>query len=69
MTEDRYVVWVRGCQRDAVAAAPREGLQVAIEPAQTLVRGRVADEAALLEIVATLWSHGVELLEVKWQPD
>jgi hypothetical protein len=69
MTEARYTVRVRGSRRDAVAAASREELQVTIEPVRTVLRGRVADQAALLEILAALRAHGVELLELRWHPD
>jgi hypothetical protein len=65
----RYAVRVRGRRRDAEAVASREGLRVAVEPVRTVLRGRVADQAALLQILATLRAHGVELLEVSWLPD
>jgi hypothetical protein len=68
MGQVRYAVRVRGEQSDAVRAASLEGLEVAIEPVRTVLRGRLPDRAALLGILARVRLLGLELLEVRRLP-
>ena len=68
MGEVRYAVRVRGQPSDAVRAASLEGLKVAIEPARTVLRGRLPDRAALLGILAKVRLLDLELLEVRRLP-
>jgi len=47
-----------------------EGLQsVAVEPAETALRGRIRDQAALQGFLTRLHSLGLELLEVRRLPE
>lgn len=68
MGQVRYVVRVRGEQSDAVRAASLEGLEVAIEPVRTVLRGRLPDRAALLGILARVRLLDLELLAVRRLP-
>jgi hypothetical protein len=68
MAEVRYAVRVRGRPSDATAAASQEGLEVAVEPVRTVLRGRVPDQAALLGILTKARLLGLELIEVRRQP-
>ena len=68
MGEVRYAVWVRGRRGDAEKAALREGLAVATDPVQTVLRGRLPDQAALLGILARARLLGLELIEVRRLP-
>ena len=61
----RYAVRVRGRHSDATAAASLEGLDVAVDPVQTVLRGRLPDQAALLGVLARARLLGLELLEVR----
>jgi hypothetical protein len=68
MAEARYAVRVRGRPSDATAVASQEGLEVAVEPVRTVLRGRLPDQAALLGILARARLLGLELIEVRRQP-
>jgi hypothetical protein len=68
MGEVRYAVWVRGCRSDVAEVALREGLDVATDPVQTVLRGRLPDQAALLGVLATARLLGLELIEVRRLP-
>jgi hypothetical protein len=68
MDEVRYAVRVRGRRSDAVQAAVREGLEVATDPVQTVLRGRLPDQAALLGVLAMARLLGLELIEVRRLP-
>jgi hypothetical protein len=63
----RYVVRVRGRHSDAALAASLEGLDVAVVPARTVLRGRLPDQAALLGVLARARLLGLELIEVRRQ--
>ena len=64
----RYAVRVRGRPSDATAAASQEGLEVAVDPVRTVLCGRLPDQAALLGILAKARLLGLELIEVRRQP-
>jgi hypothetical protein len=61
----RYAVRVRGQHSEVAAAAAQEGLVVEIDPACTVLRGRLPDQAALLGVLARARLLGLELLEVR----
>jgi hypothetical protein len=63
-----YAVRVRGRPSDAVMAASEEGLEVAIDPVRTVLRGRLPDQAALFGVLARARLLGLELLEVRRHP-
>jgi len=50
-------------------AVLREELNVAIVPARTVLRGWLPDQAALLGVLARARLLGLELLEVRRQPE
>ena len=64
----QYAVRVRGQSRDAMLAASLEGLEVAVEPVRTVLRGRLTDQAALFGVLAMARLLGLELLEVRRLP-
>ena len=68
MGEARYAVWVRGRRHDAAAVAAQEGLEVAVEPVRTVLRGRLPDQAALLGVLARARLWGLEVIEVRRLP-
>jgi hypothetical protein len=51
-----------------VAVAGQRGLDVAIDPERTLLRGRLPDQAALFGILAMARLLGLELIEVRRLP-
>jgi hypothetical protein len=63
-----YAVRVRGRPSDAVTATSEEGLEVAIDPVRTVLRGRLPDQAALFGVLARARLLGLELLEVRRHP-
>jgi hypothetical protein len=65
----RYALRVRGRSSDAVMAALQEDLHVAIVPARTVLRGWLPDQAALLGVLARARLLGLELIEVRRQPE
>ena len=68
MGDVRYAVRVRGHSRDAVTVAGQRGLDVAIDPERTLLRGRLPDQAALFGILAMVRLLGLEVIEVRRLP-
>jgi hypothetical protein len=68
MGEVRYAVRVRGRSSDAELAAALEGLEVAVDPVRTVLRGRLPDQAALLGVLARTRLLGLELVEVRRLP-
>jgi hypothetical protein len=68
MATSWYAVRVRGRPSDAAEAASQEGLEVAIDPVRTVLRGRLPDQAALLGVLARARLLGLELMEVRRQP-
>ena len=65
MGEVRYAVRVRGRPSDVEVAAAQEGLEVAVDPVRTVLRGHLPDQAALLGVLARTRSLGLELVEVR----
>jgi hypothetical protein len=65
MGDVRYAVRVRGRSGNAVTVAGQEGLDVAIDPERTLLRGRLPDQAALFGILAMARLLGLEVIEVR----
>ena len=61
----QYAVRVRGQSCDAELAASLEGLEVAVDPVRTVLRGRLTDQAALFGVLATARLLGLELVEVR----
>ena len=68
MATVRYAVRVRGRPSDATAAASEQGLEVAVDPVRTVLRGPLPDQAALLGILAKARLLGLELIEVRREP-
>jgi hypothetical protein len=68
MGEIRYAVRVRGDQDDAAAIASQEGLEVAVDPVRTVLRGPLPDHCALLGVLARARLLGLELVEVRRLP-
>ena len=68
MGEVRYAVRVRGHSCHAATVAGQEGLDVAIDPERTLLRGRLPDQAALFGVLAVARLQGLELIEVRRLP-
>ena len=68
MSEVRYAVRVRGRSSDVELAAEQEGLEVAVDPVRTVLRGRLPDQAALLGVLARTRLLGLELVEVRRLP-
>ena len=64
----RYAVRVRGRTCDVTMAASQEGLDVTIEPVRTVLRGRLPDQAALFGVLRRIRLSGLELIEVRRQP-
>ena len=64
----RYAVRVRGRHSDAAMAASQEGLDMAVVPVRTVLRGQLPDQAALLGVLARVRLLGLELIEVRRQP-
>jgi hypothetical protein len=63
-----YAVRVRGRPSTAAMAASEEGLEVAIDPVRTVLRGRLPDQAALLGVLTRARLLGLELMEVRRHP-
>jgi hypothetical protein len=68
MGSSRYAVRVRGRPSDAMLAASQEGLDAAMDPVRTVLRGRLPDQAALLGILVRARLLGLELVEVRRLP-
>ena len=64
----RYAVRVRGQHSDVAKAASQEGLDVALDPVRTVLRGRLPDQAALLGVLTRARLLGLELIEVRRRP-
>ena len=63
MTTD-YEIRVSGLVPDSVLAEI-EGVQVIVEPVQTVLRGPVVDQAALHGIINRLQRLGLDMIEVR----
>ena len=67
MDESSYEIRIRGRVSDMTLAS-FDGLDSEIEPAETVLRGTVADQAALHGILERVRELGLELLEVRRVP-
>jgi hypothetical protein len=67
VTTLEYEIRVAGVVPDAVLAEI-EGVRVALEPVQTVIRGPVLDQAALHGIINRLQRLGLDLIEVRRLP-
>jgi hypothetical protein len=65
--EVRYAVRVRGRPSDVERAA-LVGLEIAVDPVRTVLRGRLPDQAALLGVLARTRLLGLEVVEVRRLP-
>jgi len=63
----RVEIRVRGTV--PAGAAERLGLRASVEPADTVLRGAVADRPALHGVLDRLRTAGIELIEVRRLPD
>jgi hypothetical protein len=68
MGDVRYAVRVRGHSGHAVTVAGQSGLDVAVDPERTLLRGPLPDQAALFGVLAMARLFGLELIEVRRLP-
>jgi hypothetical protein len=68
MSAVRYAVRVRGQYSDVAEAASQEGLDVALDPVRTVLRGRLPDQAALFGVLTRVRLLGLELIEVRRRP-
>ena len=64
MNTTRYEITVRGRLSPALAAA-FDGLSAAPAGADTVIRGDIADQAALYGVLGRIESLGLELLDVR----
>ena len=64
VTELGYEIRVAGLVPDAVLEE-LEGVHVTVQPVATVLRGPVADQAALHGMLTRLQSVGLELIEVR----
>jgi hypothetical protein len=64
MKPTHYEITVRGRIGPSIAEA-FEGLSVCVTPTQTLLRGRIPDQAALHGVLERIESMGLELLDVR----
>jgi hypothetical protein len=64
LPERDYEIRVKGCLRGRSAEA-FEDFTAAVRPAETVMRGRIRDQAELRGVLDRLQSLGLELLEVR----
>ncbi|HEY4096346.1 MAG TPA: hypothetical protein VGM33_12570 [Baekduia sp.] len=62
--DDTYEIRIRGPLTDEVRAHLADAVR-AFEPTETVLRGRVADQAELRGVLARLQELGCELLEAR----
>jgi hypothetical protein len=62
-----YEIRVRGRLSDSLVAA-FEGMNVSVEPVETVLHGPVQDQAALYGLLDRIQALGLELLEVRRLP-
>jgi hypothetical protein len=62
--DELYEIRIRGALDDGARARLSDGLR-GFEPAETVLRGRVGDQAELRGILARLQELGCELLEAR----
>jgi hypothetical protein len=59
-----YVITVRGRMGPSLVEA-FDGMHAAVTPTETLLRGRIVDQAALHGVLELIESLGLELLDVR----
>ena len=64
MKPTHYEITVRGRVGPSIAAA-FEGWSVSVSPTQTLIGGRMPDQAALHGVLELIESLGLELIDVR----
>ena len=64
MNQPRYEFRVRGRLGQGLLAS-FEGFEAEVEPVETILRGDVADQAALHGVLEQIQSLGLELVEVR----
>ena len=64
MSADEYEIRIRGTIGDAVVERFGE-FDIEVEPVQTVLRGPVTDQSALLGLLARIEALGLELVEIK----
>ncbi len=67
MVDRWYEIHVRG-EIPPEALAEFEGMTTLLEPAETVISGAVADQAALQGVLARVQALGLELVEVRRLP-
>lgn len=68
MDDHQWEIRVAGLLPDGVLAE-LEGLGVAVQPATTVLSGRLQDEAALYGVLDRMQSLGLRLVEVRQLPE
>ena len=68
MGEVRYAVRVKGRSSDATEVALQQGMEFAVDPVCTVLRGRLPDQSALLGVLGWVRRLGLELVEVRRLP-
>jgi len=64
MSADEYEIRIRGVIGDAVVERFGE-FDIEVEPVQTVLRGPVSDQSALLGLLGRIQALGLELIEIK----
>ena len=64
MSADEYEIRIRGAIGDAVVERFEE-FDIEVEPVQTVLRGPVSDQSALLGLLARIEALGLQLIEIK----
>jgi hypothetical protein len=64
VTPTKYEIRIKGKVGDPVLAS-FEGLDASIRPAETVLRGEVADQAALHGLLDRIQTLGLDLVEIR----
>jgi hypothetical protein len=67
VTPTKYEIRIRGKVGDPLLAS-FEGLDASIRPAETVLRGEVADQAALHGLLDRIQTLGLDLIELREVP-
>lgn len=63
-----FVITVRGRAGDVVRAAFQQ-FEIDVDGGTTVLRGALADQAALHGVLQRMQDHGMEIIEVRREPD